>query len=362
MKNENGQALVCGIFCIFMSLLVFLYFFSVVELKHHYFSNLMSAKIEKLEEVTKYSNILNEISYNNRNILISVMDAEISFISAFEHGETISYEQPYWETYSVINNKNVNSSLSNKTTESIDFAYNSFKLNTARALFTAKALSERNKFLLSLFPSKLEIDKLFLQNSPAQVNCMALELLSSEVNPSHYEKFLISPSYNFGLSRKSCTLVNTQNISRKITNKSLPFILYNSKDIVIDFSKFNELFYNNLNYYGITYVDFKDANKFRNSLSFLTNDLITSDRNKPYFIEYLSKINYFKNQLSYFVLNKNKVIKKSVIYIDHPNIPCISSSFNSVNKKICRFNEEEFFKSFFMMNWSPIVEFQENSL
>lgn len=333
IENQSGQALIGGLFFLVFVISIGGYFIFVSKSIRELYANTLKTRFEKISEASQYSNIFNQIAVNNQNIIISLISAQTAFISGVETGLTVSYEQPYWETYSNFQNINNKSALSEKSLSTIKKTFDSYALSTGRGLYVAKALSVKNNELLNSLP--FDIKKFFVQSSNSFAQCLALEFQSSELHNSHYTRFLVPPIYQFGLTKENCALQHKNNFLRKIITGSLPTLLSNDSDFIIDFNTIDEYSTSGKNFsYGITYVNPEFSNKFIQSLKFETKGTL-----------------------------------KSIVRISHPDFSCrnkfsIQGNFIVEDdwKNTCEISENHFVKSFFKPNWAALVTYQEKGL
>jgi len=332
-KNESGQAIIGGLFFITLLLLLCWYFISVVNSVHSLYASTLKTRFHTLEVAAKYANILNQISFNNQNIISSIMSSQIAYIKSVETGLIVSHSQPYWLTYSSFQNKEKRGALSSESSRAIEnyFKFQSYK--SANGFYVAKALSDKNQKLLLTLP--VNIQKFFSQSSVNESHCLALKFLESELTPSHYTTFVMPQFYQHGLTKSKCSLEHKTSFTQKLLSVALPLLSLSESAHVINFSEM-ESYSGELNsfLYGITYVKQESAREFIQELKWTTNGVL-----------------------------------KTIIRITHPQFSCRSHTHPAGDFLIeedwnlpCQISNNKFLKSFFTTSWSPIVTLQERGI
>lgn len=294
-----------------------------------FYTDVLQSRFDTIARATQYAHILNEISINNQNIIISLMTVQTAYISAIETGLTISYEQPYWQTYANFQKQTNKSALSEESFMSVEKSFQSYALSTARGWYVAKALASKNTELVNQLP--INIKNFLLQSSNEFVNCLALEFQNTDLYASHYTRFFVPKFYQFGVTKQNCSLHHKTNVLQTLMRKGLPTLSSNEPNLIIEWNKIDEYFSigNNSNY-GITYVDPIFAREFMDAIKFNTSHKL-----------------------------------KTTIRISHPEFMCqnqISFTIEEDWQTPCDILPNHFIKSFFKPNWAALVTFQEKSL
>lgn len=311
-NKESGQALLGGlIFLIFVSICSF-YFISTAQSLGRLYHESLANKFEITKNASKYANILNEISLNNQNILISVMTAQAAYIKSVENGLSISYKQPYWQTYKELKDQS-KSGLSEQSSNVVKSKFNVRKLDSAKGFFVARALADRNQKLIDQLP--ISDQNFFTRSTKDEINCISLEFLPSELHK---------------ISKNFCKLKHQSTLFQSLFKTGLSVLAPSATDLIIDFNKMDEYagFMSNFNY-GVTYVKTEFADKFMQNLMFQTKE------NQPL---------------------------SAVARITHPFFECQTHSkkggdfiIESDFKNYCAISKEKFLKSFFNPSWSALI-------
>jgi hypothetical protein len=346
-QPESGQALVVGL--IFFTIVLFfsaLFLFTSESILRMY-SNAEEANAEVVKNLQKYAHILNEVSINNQNIIAAITVSQNALLKSMEQSLYLSFNQPYWITYSTI--RKGNDRVSEDTKKLIERAFSSYSLNSSRGFFIAKALSEKNKILLSKLP--IEMSSFFIQSSNSEVNCFALNAQKKYYNSPGILKLPLLQKfiYRFYLhinDKNKCKIEHKLSAFHQILEPRLPLFYTNTKDDVFDYSikKFDE---NNNYNYGISYIDPKLKYEFLQSLNFSSPSKIKIyEKSFSTIAKYLSKIPYFKHL---DLDNKDSFLKSSIIN-QFKIIHGLLYGEMGIEKK--ELDDEDFIKMFFNSNWT----------
>lgn len=365
-NSQSGQMLVSSIFFLgFLSFfLIFFLFISEAYIRNY--SNVNIARNEVLKQNTQLANILNEISINNRLVIISLSVAESAFLQASELGLYIAYAQPYWKTYSTFqkskNEAMFDSYLSDESMHKIQDQFLFLQEKSARGLYYAKSLVQKNKKLLNQLP--FEIAKYFNFSSNAASFCIALKSLDHLfANSGNFSFPILEKSYPFLFHRKNCTLLHKRNGFMQFSDK-IPILSTNISDeflilekLKVDKSKID---------YGVLYVPFDHVNDFLNNLSFFAKKEIEYQKNYAVIFNYIKKIFEFD---SVFGLNLKLYSKIINVKVTHPNVECQEKnrkivgnlmSNNLKQKSACIPSRNNFLFSFFLPHWIALISSEKD--
>lgn len=366
-NQENGQALVGGISFILLVLLFCAYLLYVCESFGRKYYNQEKATEDAIYDAAKVANIINQVSMNNQSIIASIITSQNAFAKAFELGLYTSYNQPYWETYGSLNQKK---NALEKSKDTLENAYRSYALTTARGFFIAKSLSEKNKKLVESLPKKISI--YFTQSSNAQLHCFALEAQKNRYQSPGFINFQVPKFYRYFLSKNGCGVHHKVDKVHRVAQKSMPVLYSTELDDVLSYDKIDDFSLSkNLNptHYGVWFVDPSYAPLFLDSLLFQTQNSVDVEKKYSIFEKFLSRIQFFSSIGLGNNKNLSAVLSKTKIRISHPDFICQKNKsrigdFLTENdwKNIpyCNLSSENFLRSFFFPNWSPLVVEQES--
>lgn len=373
-NNQSGQALVCGLLFLLISMFCGIYFLFFSEIFIRKYSNLEKEREYVLRQAANIANEINQLSINNQTIIASLGAAENAFSEAVEISLYIGFTQPYWETYKNLNN-NISEITNQKFNEDVlsysskldvKRIYNSLKNQSARGLFLAKSLSEKNKAIVEALPK--EISKYFVRASNSDVFCFALETQKKYYQyPGFHHLPILEKLYHFYLEKKSCKIFQTQGLFGTLIPQ-MPLISSSESDDILSFSLFDNLLKNVE--YGIWFVPISNAELFLSALFFELEKEIEVNSKFTVVYNYLSKIKYF----SFLDLNKNEQLstsyKKIRSRITHPNFICsykrnkfgdFLNEFDFQKIRSCSLNSGQFIKSFFYPKWTPIISSEKDN-
>ena len=331
-NKQNGQALVSGIIFLIFTLLFSVFFLFMAESYFRNYSNIEKARQDTLKQSATVANKINQIAVNNQTIITALSFAQSAYAEAAKIGLYIGFAQPYWETYGIRNGKlptepliiTKEHSLSDKSTKAIKNVYKAYMLKSARGLYLAKSLSEKNKNIIAGLPPF--IANKFMRSSNSDTFCYALETQSEFYRKSKNSLplKLYNSLYNFYLEKDGCTLKH----KKGILNGKIPFeiTIFSSSepDKIFSYKDFDNILKNVS--YGIWYVEPKNAHNFLDSLYFESQNMVSENKKFIVISNAISKIPYFSK------LNINKKIylsgfsKKIKSRITHSNFVCSNHS------------------------------------
>jgi len=362
-KNQEGQALVSGLILLIFTLFFSIYFLFISESYSRNYSNIQKARESTLRESSKIANLINQITINNQLILQSISVAEDAYAEAAEIGLYVSFNQPYWESYGILNQKNFSLNhflLSDKTKNSLNLIYSSLLNKSARGLFLAKSLSEKNKKIIEKIPNHISMH--FIRSSNADVFCFSLESRNKYYQKPGFHNIPIYENlYHFYLEKKGCKLTQSRGLYG-FFNSQLPLIFSNESDDILSYKSFNSILKND--FYGIWYVDPNKYKEFFNSLYFNSRSFVEENSKFTVISKNLSKITFFQD----IKLNQKEIISgfSKIINarITHPYFYCqpnknqfgdfiFEEDFLNIDQ--CALDKNYFIKSFFYPNWISLI-------
>jgi len=300
MKKESGQALVSGIVFIMIVLFFCIYFVHYTESIKRVYTNTQIAKDDLIQKSSEKSNIINEISINNRIILSQIISAQRAFIESTQMGLYMSYTQPYWDTYSQSFSFSDNSKekhlLSSKSRQNIEESYHALSLTTARNYFIAASASARNRGLIKKLES--HIQSYFIEVDHAQIHCAAFEYLKKENLLK--DKIIIpvvSRLYQFNFNAEKCTLLHKVGGVYQLVNKALPFLSKHDKSEVISFEDIAHTKYFSQYPLGLFIVPEKLRFSFLKSLKMKTQSTVQNKNHDSIFTKFLIKIKFLNSSI-----------------------------------------------------------------
>ena len=352
ITSQKGQALVGGLFLLVFTLLFCSYFLFASESYFHLFSNAEESNADTVKILSYESNILNEISFNNQNILASLTVAQNALLKSIEWSLYISFHQPYWETNDILKSGRFLGAnrLTDSTKKGIYDVFDSYSMNSGRGLFLAKSLVERNKILLSKLPQ--EISQYFIQSANEDSFCFALRAEKENYKVPGILNLPVFPIYSFHLNQNTqhpCKIEHKTNGFYKMLEFSLPMIQSSEKDEVLNYSSFAKLLSNNNTELGVTFVRPENQQIFYSSLHLISKSKIQ----KP--LKAFTILNHFFAHLPFFVklkLDEPNLLNQSPLtnefFITHNEIICSHPEKPSS----CSLNNSQFLKLFFEPHWS----------
>lgn len=228
---QRGQAFVSGIIFLLFTLLFSIYFLFMAEAYFRNYSNIEKARESILRKSSQVANLINQISINNQNIIASLGIAENAFAEAAEIGLYIGFSQPYWESYGILNQKVLIKDLTSPLKEhtlsfssrsTLKILYSSLQNQSARGLFLAKSLSEKNRKIIAKLPPK--IAKNFIRSSNSDVFCFALETQKKYYQKPGFHHFpILENLYHFYLEKEGCKIKQTRGLFG-VLNFTLPLL------------------------------------------------------------------------------------------------------------------------------------------
>ncbi|WGL60191.1 hypothetical protein QEJ31_01055 [Pigmentibacter sp. JX0631] len=366
-KNKTcqaGQVLFSGLFLIIFSLSFSLFFLFISESYIRNYSNVNIARNSVLKERAVIANILNEISINNYLIVHAIKFAEKYFLQASELSMYNAYSQPYWETFSKINNSaSLENYLANYSEKSIKLNFETFSASVARNLYIAKSLSFRNITLFNKLPKKVASNFKFSENN--STFCLALESNKNIFKyPGNFFFPILENFYTFQFSKNECEVFHKRNKFFSFL-ANLPFLKADMQDKFLFLEK-NSSISNSL-HYSLLYVPFAKKESFLTSLaSEAPTDVYFKNSYVTFFnlvqrtlIKSLDKKLLAKHSkhISANIIHRNHFCKK-----DHSELIKNKNNFFSSNNLHCSISENDFLFSFFMPNWTAIISFEKDKL
>ncbi len=367
-RDQEGQALVSGLILLVFTLFFSIYFLFMSETYSRNYSNIQKAREHALRESSKIANLINQITINNQLIIQSISVAENAYAEAAEIGLYIGFNQPYWESYGLLNQ--INSSLnhfllSDKSKNSLNLIYSSLLNKSARGLFLAKSLSEKNKKIIEKIPD--QISRHFIQSSNAEVFCFSLESQNKYYQkPGFHDIPIYENLYHFYLEKKGCKLTQSRGLYGFL-NSQLPLLFSSENDDILSYQSFNSILKND--FYGIWYVDPTQYKAFFNSLYFHSGSFVEENSKFTVISKYLSKIPFFQD----IKLNQKEILsgfsKIINVRITHPYFYCQpnKNQFGDLIREEdflkmdqCILNENYFIKSFFYPSWTSLITKEED--
>lgn len=167
-KNQEGQALVTGLAFLIFCGLICLFFLSYAEKALRMQLSTTAARGVMLQEQMKVASLLNQISFNNRNILASLALSANAFTEAADLGIYLAVIKPFSEARSI----------GDKATfdPEVQGLFNAYGNRVARGLKIAHALTLENKKIVEQIESKIhEIKGDLRVTSPEKTWCLAIE-------------------------------------------------------------------------------------------------------------------------------------------------------------------------------------------
>lgn len=377
-ENQSGQALVSGIVFLLFALLFSVYFLFMSESYIRNALNIEKARENTLKNSAHVANVINQISLNNQNIIAALAIAENAFVESAEIGLYVGFAQPYWETYGLKQKTSTNTylpatrahfflkeeHLSNSSKETLEKLYSAFRNQSARGLFIAKSLSEKNKNLIAGLPP--EISKNFMRSSNSDAFCFALETQKKYYQkPGFHDILILESLYHFYLEKEGCKIKQQGGIFGFL-NLSLPLQTSSESDHILSYKDFDLILKNSQ--YGIWYVVPENSQNFLSSLKFQSENSVQENKKLTIISNFLAKIPYFQE----LNLNKKALLsgfsKKINSRITHPYFICSKDSkWNGdfltendfQNKANCSLSKGQFIKSFFYPKWTPLISSEE---
>ncbi|APJ04071.1 hypothetical protein [Silvanigrella aquatica] len=369
--NESGQALVTGLIFLIFTLLCSVYFLFFAEAYFKNYSQIQKVREQGLKKASLVAHALNQISMNNQNIIASLAVAQNAFAEAAEIGLYVGFTQPYWDTYGVLNKKKTvkmkskESYLSSVSSKNINILYTSLQNQTARGLFVAKSLHEKNKKIVALLPQELQ--SFFIPASNANTFCFALETQEKYYKkPGFHNIFLFEHLYRFYLEKENCVIKHVPKLFGSI-NVSFSLLSSSETNTILSYKNFDVML--KKEFYGIWYVNPKNSFEFLKSTLFYSVNSIEENPKFTVIAKFLDIIPFFKNlNLSDKTLLSG-VSKKIKFRITHPYFICTQNNnwngdflkerdFENISQ--CSLSEGQFIKSFFYPKWTPLISQEEN--
>ena len=97
-ESESGQALLTGLILMVLMSFVTLYFGYFSESTARSVYRMTQSRIALLQNRNEIAVALNQISFNNRNMLVSLATAENAIFEAFDSASTLADLRPAWKT------------------------------------------------------------------------------------------------------------------------------------------------------------------------------------------------------------------------------------------------------------------------
>ncbi|MBX9703368.1 MAG: hypothetical protein K2X39_04370 [Silvanigrellaceae bacterium] len=356
---QDGQALVTALLMLCVTLIFTLYFIFFCETQLNILSIINKTRLASLEKNIVYSQILNEVSIHNKNILSALALSANAFIEATNLGMYQSYAQPYWEA-----NKIFSSSLSEESQRKIQIIFSALEKRAARGFVIAEGLSQKNNLLLKELPEAATQYLSRLSNK--ETFCLSLET-QKEFYKNKHISYLSAPQdilYDFSLDVKDCILQSKNNKFNLQQPPEILNLLFRSKKQNYIFNFSTEIkkgdTYGNPSY-GIWYI--KEA---QNLAPFLAA-LESSKKDSPFSANQFNVVTKLVTNLSkrierhfYEKGSLNKQIKISA-KVFHPLLNCEKpvSGIDFEQANLCIINEKNIFFSFFTPKWTSLLTRQE---
>ncbi len=344
-QREKGQALLSGIIFFLIASCASLFFLAINEKIYSVLDEHREEHSKIMSKMTAYANTFNEISLNNQLIVNSIAEVQRAAAIATEHGLLIAFTQPYWKTLKIRPDAKKESPYVEKETETnIKKIYETLSLLSGRHLYIARALSERNKFLIMNLPMNLK--SLFKNSKPQNLFCMVLHMQRKYYSKPGFSKISLTPLYPFHLTLKKqapCTVVHQRPSLWKVLNPKTPLVLDNTKDTLLDYESLATTFARHLRNINISYVPKANEKEFYHALTLETKNTAIPKKDSFHSISnFLIKLN---------LLNLNTFLTPDHLtthhfFITHHNIYC--GQFIAK----CNISKIEFLRAFFEPKWS----------
>jgi hypothetical protein len=177
VHSQRGQALISGLILLVFVAVISIYFLLVTETAARSSERMHSVRSHALRDRMRVAEILNQISINNKNILVANSIAGNSFAEAMDYSLKIAATTPGWVTNSI--DTQAERLFKAKREDDFDDTFRAFAERSARGYQIAQGYTLVNRKLkeaLEGVPGGKKIASLLHESSRSETICFAMRL------------------------------------------------------------------------------------------------------------------------------------------------------------------------------------------
>ena len=339
LKDKRGQVLPFSFGLTLLCLIFGLYFFYEAEFFEEYGEDLQGARESLFKNTYNLSNKLNEIAFNNQNIIASLSLSLHGFSHAIESGADLADSCPYWEDPRdyFYNKKKLPYQLNSsnfkrdgyieksKIMNDIQEVLNSIELRVSRGIFLAHLFHKKNEQIIKSFP--ISISSFFSYMSEKESMCLVLKSQKDFFK----SRIIKIPFKDKWIDINDCSII--------LNKKSKISISPPAEEIGPFLVRVNTMEKESINEF-LSHLIFKEDVFYKNKDEF--RKLLTG------IMKYISPI------------SKQRVRTTIQTRITHPRVLCIEGKEGVLTRdrdfELCRaYHLKKFQAAFFDPRWTPIM-------